>query len=105
MEAIEKDRSDLGLSVELSKEDLDELREMARARARIEREGAPSGPPALPHQRGEAMESVRRAMGWGVSRSERLAQPCDRCGASALRWCRVAGREVSAKLCTGRGAD
>lgn len=105
MEAVERDVTDMGLSVELSIEELNELRVQSKRRRELPGADLPSGPPALPHQRGEAMESVRRAMGWGVSRSERLAQPCERCGASALRWCRVAGREVSAKLCTGRGAD
>lgn len=105
MDAIERDLTDLGLSPILSFEELESLRESARIRR--ERPGAdvPSGPPALPRQRSEAMRLVSEALGWNTeSRSKRLATRCVRCGAPSLRWCRSRGREVSGRLCEERSA-
>jgi|SRR5882757_1190167 len=101
MEAAEQDRTDLGLSPELSIEELIELRRLARSRREMVEE--PSGPPALPQQRSAAMEWVRRECGWdSPSRSPLLSAPCSRCGAGVSRWCRVRGRESSGKICAER---
>lgn len=101
MDAIERDLTDLGLSPVLTADELEELREAARVRRGVA--DVPSGPPALPQQRTAAMQWASRTLGWeGPSRSERLGQPCQRCGAVALRWCRSRGREVSGRLCEGR---
>lgn len=102
--AAEKDLTDLGLSPELSTEELAELRERARQRRAVVDE--PSGPPALPQQRSAAMEWVRRECGWtSPSRSPLLAKPCSRCGAGVSRWCRIRGRESSGKVCAERSQN
>jgi hypothetical protein len=68
---------------------------------------ADTGPAATSGERARIMRDVRRRMGWGASRADRLSQPCPTCGVDALTWCRKGGfrwaQPTHGRICEARG--
>lgn len=88
------DRTDRGLSADLTPEQLADAARAARARRLgLVAADVPTGPPASAETRARIIARTATVNGWSSRRtSRRVHRPCARCGAEPAQWCRRSAR-------------